>query len=671
MPIISSIGSHSIKVRLLYGIIYALLCVGSITMIYPLSLMLSGSVKSDADSYSIKPYPEFWFDDIMLFKKYVETKYNCLCLNTQNAWGKSVVNWKKTVKPDDVPQKYIEDMREWRRTIPVQKRSIGFMNPMVGKLILAKNLRSYKAFMMRKYSTLEAYNDATNQLFVTWNAVKPPPEMIGRVDNQNIPKDYLVEFTKWKETVSADDQNIEYAKPHYGLLFLPGQYTGKIAEYNKRHATKYSSYGEIELPPRVPAKESLERTDWIKFVRNEIKLKFIRLDDSLEKPFRDFLAEQYSSISDFNRLHKTDLSDLSQVPFPKNIDGAQWLSVDFEKFVKSEKFCPPESLSIYDPNDEFKEYLAGKYGKVPDDYPGLGPVQAATEWQDCMRNSASVRWEFTKRNYIQVFDYLGMHGNGFINTVIFCALAILTKLIVNPMAAYALSRFNLPSTYKILLFCMATMAFPHEVTMIPSFLLLKKFPLYPLLVTIAVTLLAFKILEKTMPRTKEGYKALSSLFLGLLAGAVFMPHFFPALTTVSLLNTFAALILPGMANGYSIFLLKGFFDSMPKELYEAAEIDGAGEWTKFWLLTMNLSKPILAVLALGAFTNAYSAFMQALIIIPDQKMWTIMVWIYQLQAQSSQPVVYASLVIAAIPTMLIFILCQNVIMRGIVVPTEK
>jgi multiple sugar transport system permease protein len=495
--------------------------------------------------------------------------------------------------------------------------------------------------------------------------------MIGRLDNQNIPEDYLAEFHSWKKTISPDDQNIEYARPHYSLFFLPGQYTSKIAEYNKQHATKYSSYDEIELPSRVPVKESLTRNDWIRFVRNEIKLKFIRLDDSLEKPFRDFIVEQYSSISEFNRLHNTSLSDFSQVPFPRNIYDAEYLSVDFEKFVKSEKFCPPESLSIYDPNDEFKKYLAGKYGKVPDDYPGLGPVQAATEWKDCLENAASVRWELTKRNYIQVFDYLGMHGNGFINTIIFCALAILTKLIVNPMAAYALSRFNLPSTYKILLFCMATMAFPHEVTMIPSFLLLKKFPLYPLLVTVVVTLVSFKILEKIMPSVKEGYKALFSLFLGLLAGAVFMPQFLPGLTTVSLLNTFAALVLPGMANGYSIFLLKGFFDSMPKELYEAAEIDGAGEWTKFWLLTMNLSKPILAVLALAAFTHAYSAFMQALIIIPDQKMWTIMIWVYQLQAQSAQPVVYASLVIAAIPTMLIFVLCQNVIMRGIVVPTEK
>ena len=141
--------------------------------------------------------------------------------------------------------------------------------------------------------------------------------------------------------------------------------------------------------------------------------------------------------------------------------------------------------------------------------------------------------------------------------------------------------------------------------------------------------------------------------------------------TTSLLNTFAALVLPGAANGYFIFLLKGFFDSLPRELFEAAELDGAGEWTKFWSLAMNLSKPILAVIALGAFTGAYGAFMMALVIIPDESMWTLMVWISQLQAGAHGAVVYASLVIAAVPTFLVFALCQNVIIRGIVVPTEK
>ena len=77
-----------------------------------------------------------------------------------------------------------------------------------------------------------------------------------------------------------------------------------------------------------------------------------------------------------------------------------------------------------------------------------------------------------------------------------------------------------------------------------------------------------------------------------------------------------------MANGYGIFLLKGFFDSLPRELYEAADIDAAGEVHKFWHIAMSLSKPILAVFALGAFNGAYSNFMFAVVLCPDQEIWT-------------------------------------------------
>ena len=100
-------------------------------------------------------------------------------------------------------------------------------------------------------------------------------------------------------------------------------------------------------------------------------------------------------------------------------------------------------------------------------------------------------------------------------------------------------------------------------------------------------------------------------------------------------------------------------------------MDGASEWTKFWAITMSMSKPILAVIGLGAFTNAYSNFMYALIIVPDPEMWTLMVWLYQLTTRSGDGVMYAALLIAAIPTFLIFAFCQNIIMRGIVVPSEK
>jgi multiple sugar transport system permease protein len=198
------------------------------------------------------------------------------------------------------------------------------------------------------------------------------------------------------------------------------------------------------------------------------------------------------------------------------------------------------------------------------------------------------------------------------------ALTILFTLTVNPLCAYALSRFRLRGTQAILIYLLATMSFPPEVTMIPSFLLLRD--------------------------------------LGMM-------------------NTFWALVLPGAANGFSIFLLKGFFDSLPPELYEAAEIEGAGELRIFLTITMPLSKPILAYIALGAFLFSYGSFLWPILVCQDPKMWTLMPWLYQFQMNptyASQPhLIMAGLLIASIPTLMVFLVCQRVIMRGIIVPTMK
>jgi multiple sugar transport system permease protein len=234
--------------------------------------------------------------------------------------------------------------------------------------------------------------------------------------------------------------------------------------------------------------------------------------------------------------------------------------------------------------------------------------------RDFLARKGELKRLFASQNYVVVLEEVLVQGRAIANTLILVTLCIAGTLIVNPLAAYALSRFRPRLTYQVLLFCLVTVALPAEVTMIPIFLQLKTF---------------------------------------------------------GLLNSFGALVIPTLANGFSIFLLKGFFDSLPKELYEAAEIDGASEWTMFWQLTMTLSRPILAVLALGAFVGAYGTFMYALILCPDPQMWTIMVYLFQLMQIVDTPVLYAALIISAIPTTLVFIFCQNIIMRGIVVPSEK
>jgi len=184
------------------------------------------------------------------------------------------------------------------------------------------------------------------------------------------------------------------------------------------------------------------------------------------------------------------------------------------------------------------------------------------------------------------------------------------------MAAYALSRLGLRQAEKILLFMLATMAFPAAVTAIPGFLLIRD--------------------------------------LGLL-------------------NTFAALVLPTVASGMSIFILKGFFDGLPRELYEAAMIDGAKEWQVFLKITLPMTTPILAVNALNAFVMAYNSWEWALLVCQKQSNWTLAVWMYQMSQQlADQPwAVMAGFVMVSIPTAVVFIACQKIILRGIVLPSMK
>ncbi|MFB3892635.1 MAG: hypothetical protein ACE15C_11500 [Phycisphaerae bacterium] len=456
-------------------------------------------------------------------------------------------------------------------------------------------------------------------------------------------------------------------QPQVFRAFLAQRYGNDVGRLNAAWKTKYAAF--VDAPYLAVARE-----DWQEFVREQIQVTYLRMDADLAGSFRAFLNSPacYEKIEDLNKNYSSSFKSFDEVPFPATMPATRIEQVDWDKFLRDRKACPAEKIAVYGPRQAFQDYLVGlgrAYRGEVLDGPVRIPIEAA-DYRDMTANKSDIRWEMTRRNYLHVWEYIALHGRGLMNTVIYVVLAIATALLVNPLAAYALSRYKLRSTYKILLFCMATMAFPGEVTMIPAFLLMRRFPLWPLVGGTAVFIVVLWLMGKLAPRLNELLRMLVSLMAGVVAGYWGVPLVMGK-PDVSLLNTFSALVLPGMADGFSIFLLKGFFDSLPRELFEAADIDGAGEWTKFWSISMNLSKPILAVIALGAFTGAYSAFMMALIIIPDQAMWTLMVWIFQLQSQSHQAVVYASLVIAALPTLLVFALCQNIIIRGIVVPTEK
>ena len=446
----------------------------------------------------------------------------------------------------------------------------------------------------------------------------------------------------------------------------------EIAKLNAAHGTSFAGFDEIPLPRSAPDRGPV-RADWELFIQ-DAACPVARLEVyGPRQAFEEYLAAKSGKAGDGVPPSPAPPAEcqrhgLLSTPGMAEAAGASGVAETSRPFSPAASAIPVLKETRGCATLQ-RGAGRGENALAPISLP-FGRLLAAADWADMQARRGALKWEFTTRNFRHVAGYILLHGNGVRNTVIYCILAVLTALVVNPLAAYALSRFRLPATYQILLFCMATMTFPGEVTMIPSFLLLRRFPLWPLLAGLAAAMAVFLLLRRGRPTWTDGARLLTALCAGSLTGGLLVPLLMPS-PNVSLLNSFAALVLPGMANGFFIFLLKGFFDSLPQELYESAEIDGASEWHKFWHITMTLSKPILAVVALNAFTVAYSAFMFALIIVPDPEMWTMMVWIYQLGTQSHQAVVYASLVLAAIPTFIILAFCQNIIMRGLVVPTEK
>jgi multiple sugar transport system permease protein len=667
MPIISKIGNRSIKVRLVYGAMYFVLITGAITMLYPLMLMLSGSVKSQADIMNISPWPTYWFDDLALFQKYVESKYNVDIFDIEQTFHENIPSYSKIARPTGSDSETLTAYLAWR-----EQCSLWTLGHARGASMLPENGRAFRNVLYQRFNgDLHAFNTEMAKPLKSWSDVWAPEQGVFRYPR--VRKGFVKAFRNFAEKQPIRDRIISNLDGRFWKKYLIPEYTRDIEVYNRKHGTNYATYDNIRLSRYVP-KKGLQRKDWEVFVREILQFQFIRLSPSLEKQFQQFLAggEQYAGdIGHYNIKFGRSYTSFDDVPLPESFPDDRAAAIDWSKFIENREACPAEGIEVHGPRQEFEEYIAKQRGvSVEEISPFFLPL-AAADWYDCMSHKGHYRWELTTRNYKQVFDYLLLHGKGIQNTVIYCVLAIGLALLVNPVAAYALSRYKPPSQYKILLLCMATMAFPAAVTMIPAFLLLKRFPLWSLAGGIVGFALAFWLLGKLFKKLGEWVHFILALVIGISVGIWLVPIVTLGKPSISLLNTFAALVLPGMANGYSIFLLKGFFDSLPRELYEAADIDGANEWTKFWAFTMNLSKPILAVIALGAFTTAYSQFMMALIIIPDQDMWTMMVWIFQLQSNTHQSVVNASLVIGAVPTFLIFLFCQGIIMRGIIVPTEK
>jgi ABC-type maltose transport system permease subunit len=142
------------------------------------------------------------------------------------------------------------------------------------------------------------------------------------------------------------------------------------------------------------------------------------------------------------------------------------------------------------------------------------------------------------------------------------------------------------------------------------------------------------------------------------------------------LNTLTGLgfIYLGGAMGINIWLMKGFFDTVPIDIDESAMVDGATHWQTFWMLIFPLVRPVVVVVALLTFISTYSEFLLARILLKSNDSFTVMVGLYQLQAQqfaTNWGVFCAGAVLAAIPIVILYLLLQDYIVGGLTTGAVK
>ncbi|MFI7402085.1 carbohydrate ABC transporter permease [Streptomyces sp. NPDC049541] len=199
------------------------------------------------------------------------------------------------------------------------------------------------------------------------------------------------------------------------------------------------------------------------------------------------------------------------------------------------------------------------------------------------------------------------------NTVVQAAGAWLFQLVLCTAAAYALSRLR-PAFGKLILGgILATLMVPAQALVVPKYLTVADLPLI---------------------------------------------H-------TSLLDDPLAIWLPAVANAFNLYLLKRFFDQLPRDVLEAAEIDGAGKLRSLWSIVLPMSRPVLGVVSIFALVAVWQDFLWPLMVFSDTGKQPISVALVQLSQNIQLTVLIAAMVIASIPMVALFLLFQRHIIAGI------
>jgi multiple sugar transport system permease protein len=171
----------------------------------------------------------------------------------------------------------------------------------------------------------------------------------------------------------------------------------------------------------------------------------------------------------------------------------------------------------------------------------------------------------------------------------------------------------------------------------------------------------------------KGRKLLYGIVISMLLIPIqaYMIPLYLMCAKLGILNTYAAIIFPSVANVTSIFILTSFFRGLPKELEEAARIDGCGEFRIFAQIMLPLSKPALSTVTILTFIANWNSFLWPMIAIRDDGLKTLPVGIAQFMgsvnsnAQFQYGTALAGCCMAVIPTLIVFLFLQRYFVEGI------
>jgi multiple sugar transport system permease protein len=133
---------------------------------------------------------------------------------------------------------------------------------------------------------------------------------------------------------------------------------------------------------------------------------------------------------------------------------------------------------------------------------------------------------------------------------------------------------------------------------------------------------------------------------------------------IRMIDTYWAVWLPAGASAFNVLLVKRFFDNLPREIIEAAQVDGAGPFRLFWSIILPMSRPIIGVVSVFAVIGTWKDYLWPLLVLPDPNIQPLSVRLPTLQPTTELDIFLAALLIASIIPIIMFLIFQRMFLQG-------